>query len=867
MAQSTQSKKKTNNSAKTKSKSKAGTGGKAKAKAKEEAKPRRREICAIVFALMTLLAGLGVFITSDAFLLVAIRRFFSGLYGYGFYLLPLAFGTVAVVQGFHKGRPVAWRTTAALLDPAIFGAFANLLFASPKARCGNIITLYSCGADVEGSGIISGLLSYYGEMALSVWGAAIVFIIVFILLTLAMFNTNIIKLIKWFRDRERVEYDEYEPEPEPEPVALPEAKGKKRRGAKGGKESDVFDITTDLDDVVIPADRREKPVARRSEIDIPIDGETPDSEDKLFSKKKKKKAAPKSDELEPVSFEEAAAIAGVSAPVSLSGSGSTEAGEISDPPKKKMSAAELAAETAAIVSSIENAEDGGDYEIPPIYLLKKGHATAANADNELRMTRDRLESTIKSFGVNANIVDITRGPSITRFDMALEQGVKLNKITNLSGDIALALGVDNVRIAPVPEKSSTVGIEVPNKIKTSVYLRDIIDSPKFANAKKGLNFAVGKDISGEPIIGNISKLPHMLIAGTTGSGKSVFMNSIIISLLYKYTPDEVKFIMVDPKMVEFDPYNGIPHLYIPVVTDPKKAAGALQWAVTEMLKRYRLFKETKVRNIASYNEYLEANGEPKIPNVVVFIDELADLMLVASKEVEDSICRVAQMGRAAGMHLVIATQRPSSDVITGLMKANIPSRVALSVQSALDSRIILDNGGAEKLIGNGDMLYLPIGSGKPMRIQGTFVSDEEIKAICDFLRDNSTVEYREDIMAQIDKAAEDKNSGGKGSDSADSAPANDYDELLPQAVDVIFDTKQASVSMLQRRLKLGYSRAARIVDQMEELGIIGPFEGSKPRQIIITRDQWLEMQAVQGTAPTEVLETQMEFADEIDSEF
>lgn len=467
--------------------------------------------------------------------------------------------------------------------------------------------------------------------------------------------------------------------------------------------------------------------------------------------------------------------------------------------------------------------------------------------------------------MSARIVDTTRGPTVTRYDLELDQGVKLSRLTNLAGDIALALGVVSVRIAPIPDKISTVGIEVPNKIISTVYLRDIIDSPRFASSKSKLSFAIGKDIAGQAVVGNIAKLPHLLIAGTTGSGKSVCMNSLIISLLYKSDPDEVKLIMIDPKMVELGVYNGIPHLYIPVVTDPKKAAGALQWAVTEMLKRYRLFSELGVRSLEAYNEHLAENGQPKMPSIVIVIDELADLMLVASKDVEESICRVAQMGRAAGMHLVIATQRPSADVITGLMKANIPSRIAFAVSSALESRIILDNAGAEKLIGMGDMLYAPIGCGKPLRVQGAFVSDDERDSIVQFIKRQSTAQYSEDVMAQIEKAAEDKGANGKGrGDDDEPSGKPDYDELLPQAVDVIFDTKQASVSMLQRRLKLGYSRAARIVDQMEEMGIIGPFEGSKPRQILITRDQWLEMQTTQGTAPTETLQIQTEFADEID---
>ena len=434
--------------------------------------------------------------------------------------------------------------------------------------------------------------------------------------------------------------------------------------------------------------------------------------------------------------------------------------------------------------------------------------------------------------------------------------------------LALALGVENVRIAPIPDKISTVGVEVPNKIVSIVYLRDIIDSPAFRNAQSSLSFAIGKDISGECVVGNIAKLPHMLIAGTTGSGKSVCLNSLLLSLLYKSTPEQVRLIMIDPKMVELGIYNGIPHLFVPVVTDPKKAAGALQWAVVEMLKRYRLFSEAGVRDLAGYNAHQKKIGGETMPQVVIVVDELADLMLVASKDVEESICRVAQMGRASGMHLIIATQRPSADVITGLMKANIPSRIAFAVSSAMESRIILDAAGAEKLIGMGDMLYSPLGSGKPMRIQGAYVSDEEREDVIDFIKRSSAPEYSEDILEQIEKAAEDKPASGSSKSQADEEPQakSQFDELLPQAVDVIFETKQASVSMLQRRLKLGYSRAARLVDQMEQLGIVGPFEGSKPRQVLITKQQWQEMQLMNGAAPTERFQTEMEFGTDADED-
>jgi len=401
----------------------------------------------------------------------------------------------------------------------------------------------------------------------------------------------------------------------------------------------------------------------------------------------------------------------------------------------------------------------------------------------------------------------------------------------------------------MPNRISTVGIEVPNKSISKVYLRDVIESQAFAGAKSKLTFAIGMNIAGDAIVGVVPKLPHMLVAGTTGSGKSVCLNSIILSILYKATPEEVRFIMIDPKMVELKAYNNIPHLLVPVVTDVKKAAGALQWATVEMMKRYSLFAETNARDIEGYNKAAGNAKEERepLPQIIVVIDELADLMMTAAKEVEESVCRVAQMGRAAGIHLIIATQSPRANVITGLMKANIPSRIAFKVASALESQIILDPGqNADKLVGNGDMLYAPTGSAKPMRLQGTWVSDKEREKVIEFIEKSGETQYSEEVISEIEKAAIMKTSGEKPEgDTTES----DYDELLPQAVDVIFETGQASVSMLQRRLKLGYSRAARIVDQMEELGVVGSFEGSKPRNILITKDQWRQMQYVSGVAP------------------
>ncbi len=502
-------------------------------------------------------------------------------------------------------------------------------------------------------------------------------------------------------------------------------------------------------------------------------------------------------------------------------------------------AAQSARQVAAEIAQTQAVQQP-DYCFPPLDLLKRPVRAGTDGTEEMRENSRRLNETLASFNIDAHIINVTRGPSVTRYEVELDKGVRLSKVTGCADDIALSLGASGVRIAAVPGKISVVGIEVPNRAVTTVSLREVIDSPEFAKAKSKTSVALGKSIDGSCIVGNIARMPHLLIAGTTGSGKSVCMNSIIISLLYKAGPDDVKLIMVDPKMVELGIYNGIPHLLIPVVTDPKKAAGSLQWAVTEMLRRYRMMSDMGVRDLESYNSIVtsEEDGQ-KLPQVVIIIDELADLMMVAAKEVEDSICRIAQMGRAAGMHLIIATQRPSANVITGLMKANIPSRIAFSVASAMESRIILDTMGAEKLVGKGDMLYAPVGCGKPLRVQGCFVTDTEVEAVAGYVKDNYTAEYSQQVLDEIEKKAQ--QTGKKPASVSDPDPTDEElegDEMLPAAVDVILETGQASVSMLQRRLKLGYARAARIMDEMEEKGIVGPFQGSKPRAILITKEQW-----------------------------
>ncbi|MBR5535559.1 MAG: DNA translocase FtsK [Clostridia bacterium] len=471
------------------------------------------------------------------------------------------------------------------------------------------------------------------------------------------------------------------------------------------------------------------------------------------------------------------------------------------------------------------------YEFPPIDLLARNTDRGDSGKGvDLREQARRLVETLKSFGVDAKVLEVSKGPTVTRFELQPATGVKVSKIVNLADDIALNLAALSVRIeAPIPGKAA-VGIEIPNTGNTMVRLREVIDSDEFKNFKAKTAFALGKDISGKPIVTDISKMPHVLIAGTTGSGKSVCINSLITSIIYKADPNEVKFIMIDPKVVELKVYNGIPHLLIPVVTDARKAAGALNWAVQEMTKRYKMFADNNVRDLKGYNELAELQGERKLEQIIIIVDELADLMMVAPRDVEDAICRLAQMARAAGMHLVIATQSPRADIITGLIKTNIPSRIAFAVQSQLDSRIIMDIGGAEKLLGKGDMLFLPMGASKPTRIQGAFISDGEVEKIIEFVKQDD-IRYDEDVMEKIENgtAAEKEESSG------------DADEFLPKAIEIVVEAGQASASLLQRRLSVGYSRAGRLIDQLEARGIIGPHEGAKPRQVLISRAEYAEM--------------------------
>ena len=490
-----------------------------------------------------------------------------------------------------------------------------------------------------------------------------------------------------------------------------------------------------------------------------------------------------------------------------------------------------------------------NYEFPPIQLLSEPEKKVnKNGKKAVADTATRLQKTLYSFGVSAKVENVSVGPAITRYELKPAEGVRVNKIANLADDIALNLAAESIRIeAPIPGKQA-VGIEIPNKDNEMVHLREILEDGSFINHKSKLAFALGKDVAGEAVVTDISKMPHVLIAGATGSGKSVCINTLISSIIYKAKPSEAKLLMVDPKIVELSVYNGIPHLLIPVVTDPKKAAGALAWAVQEMENRYQLFATKGVRDIKGYNEMIRKEEENAIlPHIVVIIDELADLMMVSPKDVEDSICRLAQKARAAGMHLVIATQRPSVDVITGIIKANIPSRISFAVSSQVDSRTILDMAGAEKLLGKGDMLFYPSGASKPTRVQGAFVSDQEVEKIVDFIKANGEVTYNEDIIEQIENANKtDKELSQEQSEDDDGA-----DPLLMEAIDTVVDTRQASTSFIQRRFKVGYARAGRIIDQMEERGVISGYQGSKPREVLMPKERWQELKMSQTTSEEE----------------
>ena len=859
----------------------------------ESAMHWRREICGFVFLLLTIMSIVGLFASEALFV-----RWFSalckGLVGYGYYILPLMLLISSVILIAHHSRPVAARVTCALLVPVALGSMVHLLACGITFSGGlkTVAELYQNGVALKAGGVLAGGLAVLLQLTVGKLIGVILSLVAAILLFIYPLNMTLFTIIRAVRERprpepaERTQISRVSEEPVDTAKLIVNHVAQKqidRAQRKAERRSTAdFDIPVDdpihvaSSDVVLSDMGRTEPeyvgqIQPELE-DADLLEDIPQASSKngrtderiiRFPAQKKSASARNSvfDIQEPVL--PVPSVTSDDQPV-YTDSGDTgflmydddsveietvpvTSAEIAEnydqvrPEAARQAAAEAALEiTASAVSEVQPA-----YCYPPVHLLSNaGRDMQSDSSEEIRTNSVRLKDTLDSFNIDATLKNVVCGPSVTRYELELDRGVKLSRLTNLSDDIALALGASGVRIAAIPDRVSIVGIEVPNRVVRTVPLREVIDSDTFRQHRSDICFAVGLDISSNCIVGDIAKLPHLLIAGTTGSGKSVCTNSLIISLLYKSSPEDVRLIMVDPKMVELGIYNGIPHLLIPVVTDPKKAAGALQWAVTEMMRRYRLMSEAGVRDLESYNRQAAQNPSmQKMPKIVVVIDELADLMLVAAKEVEESICRVAQMGRASGMHLIIATQRPSADVITGLMKANIPSRIAFAVASQLESRIILDATGAEKLVGKGDMLYAPLGGGKPRRVQGCFITDDEVQAVVEYIKQGSSENYSADVLEQIENNA--ASVEGKGSSSAPTEAAlqqQNGDELFPAAVEVILETGQASVSMLQRRLKLGYARAARIVDEMEERGIVGPFEGSKPRQLLITRDQWETMQ-------------------------
>ena len=813
-------------------------------------------ICGGLFVLF-----LVIFMNQEGALTKLIYQFLLGMFGdICFYVAIPALLYMFFIQAFSGKRPVIMRSVCLGLFVLICGCIAHLIMPAAELREGfkMLADLYMGGISGTTGGVVCGLAAIVLRWLCGSVISIILLVIAAVLALLGSMQITIPSIIRAVQNRPRADWeDELEEVQEPAAVVVNHIATKRiehienKRRIQEERETNPpaekpHRKRSKADEMLLQIEEdTDRPVAAA---EVAVSAQPDDSIFTPVAQNPKKQLTEDIPEEMPRLDMEALPAHQEAAIVAAPAAEPKPAQEA--PAAPKVTAKEAAQSAAEVAQEIaENAAvERPVYCFPPIDLLKRPGGMAGDGTMEMKENTRRLNETLASFKIDAHIVNVTRGPSVTRYEVELDKGVRLNKLTTVADDIALSLGASGVRIAAVPGKISVVGIEVPNRAVTTVSLREVIDSNEFNKAKSKSSFAVGKDIGGSCIVGNIAKLPHMLIAGTTGSGKSVCMNSIIISLLYKASPEDVKLIMIDPKMVELGIYNAIPHLLIPVVTDPKKAAGSLQWAVTEMMRRYKSMSDAGVRDLESYNSIMEAEEGEKLPQVVVIIDELADLMLVAAKEVEESICRIAQMGRAAGIHLIIATQRPSADVITGLMKANIPSRIAFAVASAMESRIILDTMGAEKLVGKGDMLYSPIGSGKPLRVQGCFVSDGEVEAVANYVKDNYNTSYDKGIMEEIEKKAAQTGSGkpAAASDPEPNEAELDGDEMLPAAVDVILETGQASVSMLQRRLKLGYARAARIVDEMEEKGIVGPFQGSKPRTILVTKEQWEAMKSGQS---------------------
>jgi S-DNA-T family DNA segregation ATPase FtsK/SpoIIIE len=750
----------------------------------------------------------------------------GGLMGWMKYILPIGTFAIAINLACEKNENLSLK----LIQYAIFLICISVIMCVYQVSKGTIDMskdigdvlqqAYDLGQKNIGGGAIGMMATIPAVSMLGETGAVILAIGVAIIVLIFMFGihpaqviTDAVENMEERRKERRLEDEEdYEEEEEEEIVVQPKKKEKLKK-----KKTSSIDIPLDDEQITINLNDKTEKLKKydHSDDDITLLG--------MKSSKNKKEEEKKAD-----------------SPNELENIFKTEQ-EVKEEKTKEV----------LVLEHTLTSEDE-HYEFPPIELLSEGKVSGPKGGKKaIADNATKLQKTLYSFGVSAKVENVSVGPAITRYELKPAEGVRVSKIANLADDIALNLAAESIRIeAPIPGKQA-VGIEVPNKETEMVHLRDILESDKFVDYESKLAFALGKDVAGNEVVTDIGKMPHVLIAGSTGSGKSVCINTLITSIIYKAKPSEVKLVMVDPKVVELSVYNGIPHLLIPVVTDPKKAAGALAWAVQEMVNRYGLFAAKGVRDIKGYNEQIEKEGsQEKLPQIVIIIDELADLMMVAAKDVEDAICRLAQMARAAGMHLVIATQRPSVDVITGIIKANIPSRIAFAVSSQVDSRTILDMVGAEKLLGKGDMLFYPSGAAKPTRLQGAFVSDKEVEKIVNFLKSNGEVSYNEDILESIEKA----NSTDKEIDEQDDD--DDTDPFLMDAIETVVETGQASTSFIQRRFKVGYARAGRIIDQMEQRGIISGYEGSKPRTVLMSKERWqeLKMAKPEETQENEVTE-------------
>lgn len=770
-----------------------------------------RQVKAIIWLAVAVFWACIVFIPGEK-VWTWIHNFMFSIFGITAFVFPILLGAAAIVVALDKmSKAVEVRMIEGTVLTALIGACVDI-FGNYVGGLGfgeHISAVYTAGKTlseaVKGGGIIGVLISHPLCAAFGKTGASITLILIIFVLFMIMTGTTLIMLFRAIS---------------------------KPAKAVGEQVENTF--------TEIAEKKNDLKVIKGFNVDIPVDEPDKTGKGKQDSLKDKQKKLVDTYNGEDTGSEQTS----IDIDNALDGA-EAEAEENNKPEKIKV---DFEKETEEMTGKIsENYIKNVGYIPPPLTLLNEynsGDIKATAAEQE--SVSERLVETLRSFGVETRVVDINHGPTVTRYELQPKAGVKISKITSLADDIALNLATAGVRIeAPIPNKAA-VGIEVPNRQSAVVGVREIIESTAFSASKSSLTVSLGRDIGGNVVVTDIAKMPHGLIAGATGSGKSVCINSFIISILYKASPDDVKLLMIDPKVVELNVYNGIPHLLVPVVTDPRKAAGALGWAVSEMEKRYRMFADRGVRDIAGYNKLVEnLKDEPevtKMPQIVIIVDELADLMITAPKEVEDSINRIAAKARAAGMHLLIATQRPSVDVVTGVIKANIPTRIAFSVSSQIDSRTILDSAGAEKLLGRGDMLFDPIGASKPKRLQGCFVSDEEVERVVGYVKKSASADYDDSVMDEIERqAVSAKQKGGAAPQTEDEG--SDADAMLDDAIRVVVEAGQASTSLLQRRLKLGYSRAARIIDQMEERGVVGPYEGSKPRKVLITKEQLMEQEA------------------------